>query len=394
MKKTVKDIQVSGKRVLMRADFNVPLENGEVADDTRIRETVPTVQYLREMGARTIICSHLGRPKGEVKEGLRLNPVARRLSDYLETEVMKVDDTVGEDALNAVEKLQAGDVLLLENTRFYKEEKENDEAFSRKLAELADVYVNDAFAAAHRAHASTEGVARFLPGVAGLLMDREIQALESVLQSPRKPFAAIFGGAKVSDKIEVIGRLLNALDLLLIGGSMGVTFLKAQGLEIGDSAFEGDHLKTAQSIRDRAGERLFLPLDVRVAETVDEDSNRRTVDVQQVPDGWHIVDIGPKTVQRFRERLQSARMVIWNGPLGVSEIPPFARGTNAIAEALADLDAVTIVGGGDSAAAVHTAGVADKMTHVSTGGGAFLEFLSGKTLPGIAVLEDAEPDGG
>jgi len=388
MKTTVRDIELRDKRVLLRADFNVPLKDGKVADDTRIRKTLPTLRYLREQGARTIICSHLGRPKGRVVETLRLDPVADRLSDYLGTTVIKVDHTIDGEVTDQVENLESGGVLMLENTRFHPGEEENDKEFARKLASLADFFVNDAFGASHRAHASTEGVAHYLPAVAGLLMMQEIQVLEKILQEPKRPFAAIFGGAKVSHKIEVVHRLLDILDLLLIGGGMANTFLKAKGVEIGKSMVEDRQLETAGKILKEAGDRISLPVDARVAEEFDNRANRKTVGIESVPKGWHIMDIGPKTLALFKDKLDSARMVVWNGPLGVSEMDAFTRGTMAIAEVVANLDAVTVVGGGDSAAAVAGAGVADKMSHVSTGGGAFLDFLGGKELPGIGALDD------
>ena len=388
MKKTVRDVDVNGKKILLRADLNVPLKDGKVADDTRIRESLPTIQYLRENGARIIICSHLGRPKGKVDEELRLDPVANRLSDYLGTEVVKVDDIIDGEVSDVVAQLEKGDVLVLENTRFHAGEKSNDEKFARKLAGLADLYVNDAFGSAHRAHASTEGVAHFLPAVSGLLMAREIHVLEKILQEPKKPFAAILGGAKVSDKIEVVGRLLKSLDILLIGGGMANTFLKARGVSIGESKFEEEHLKTAENIMNEAGQRLFLPVDVIAADRFDEKAATKTVSVDSVPEGWVIMDIGPKTIKLFKEKLAHVKMVVWNGPLGVTEMAPFSKGTIAVAKILAGLPAVTIIGGGDSAAAIAQAGLAEKMTHISTGGGAFLNFLEGKPLPGIAALAD------
>lgn len=388
MKKTVEDIELRNKRVLLRADFNVPLTEGKIADDTRIRETLPTIKYLREEGAKIIICSHLGRPKGRVVESLRLDPVADRLSDYLKTPVIKVDDTIDGESTNQVAKLKNGDVLMLENTRFHPGEKKNDKEFARKLASLAEIFVNDGFGVSHRAHASTEGVAHHLPAVAGLLMMHEIQVLEKILQEPKRPFVAIFGGAKVSDKIDVVNRLLNILDLLLVGGAMANTFLKAKGVETGKSTIEDQHLEMAENILKKAGDRIWLPIDVRVAESFDNNANRKTIDVESVPDGWHIMDVGPKTLALFKDKLDSARLVVWNGPLGVSEMDSFARGTMTIAMIMADLAAVTVVGGGDSAAAVAGAGVANKMTHVSTGGGAFLDFLGGKEPPGIAALAD------
>lgn len=393
MKKTIKDIDVRGKRVLMRADFNVPLENGEVADETRIRAVLPTLRYLLDRDARVILFSHLGRPKGKVVEDLRLNPVAARLAELLEVDVIKVDDTVGPEVEAAVEELDSDEVLLLENTRFYPEEKGNDPDFAARLARLGDVYVNDAFGAAHRAHASTEGVARAMreqggQAVAGLLMESELEALRRVVEQPRHPYVAILGGAKISDKIDVIKKLLDDVDTLLVGGGMANTFLKAQGLEVGRSLVEEESVDTAREILEHAGEKLVLPVDVVIADAFDAQARRQTVSVEHVGEDWRIMDVGPRTIERFREILQDAAMVVWNGPLGVFEMDPFAVGTFEIARALADLDAVTVVGGGDSAAAVNEAGVEDEITHVSTGGGAFLNYLEGKELPGVAALDD------
>jgi phosphoglycerate kinase len=387
-KKTVKDIAVKGKRALVRVDFNVPLENGEVADDTRIRAALPTIQYLLEQGAAVILMSHLGRPKGKVQDELRLDPVARRLSQVLGRDVDKLDDCVGPEVLNATKSLEPGRVLLLENLRFHPEEEENDPDFARQLASLADVYVNDAFGTAHRAHASTTGVAAYLPAVAGLLLERELEVLGSALAHPARPFVAILGGAKVSSKIRVIRSLLNKVDLLLVGGGMANTFFKAQGHDVGESLAEDDRLTTAREILEQAGEKLVLPVDVVVADAFAADANVQTVGVDQVPAGWRILDIGPRTVSLFEEKLASAATVVWNGPMGVFEFPRFAAGTIALATSLAGTEATTIVGGGDSVAALQQAGLADKMTHVSTGGGASLEFLEGKTLPGVAALQD------
>jgi phosphoglycerate kinase len=393
MKKTIKDIDVRGKRVLMRADFNVPLENGEVADDTRIRAVLPTLRYLLERDARVILFSHLGRPKGKVVEDLRLNPVAARLAELLEVDVIKVDDTVGPEVEAAVEDLESDEVLLLENTRFYSEEKGNDPDFSTRLARLGDVYVNDAFGAAHRAHASTEGVARAVreqggQAVAGLLMESELEALRRVVENPQHPYVAILGGAKVSDKIDVIKKLLDQVDTLLIGGGMANTFLKAKDVEIGQSLVEEESVDTAREILEQAREKLVLPVDVVIADAFDAQARRQTVFVEHVGEDWRIMDVGPRTIERFQEILQDAEMVVWNGPLGVFEMDPFSVGTFEIARTLADLDAVTVVGGGDSAAAVNEAGVEDEITHVSTGGGAFLNYLEGKELPGVAALDD------
>jgi phosphoglycerate kinase len=375
MKKTVRDVDVARKRVLVRVDFNVPLDEGEVADDTRIRAALPTIRYLVAEGARTILCSHLGRPKGKVVEGLRL--------------VIKLDDCVGPEVEEAVGKLERGQVALLENTRFHPEERANDPGFAEALASLAELYVNDAFAAAHRAHASTEGVAHYLPAVAGLLMEAELEVLSRVRENPEHPFVAIFGGAKISDKIGVIDQLWDRLERLLIGGGMANTFLKAQGLEVGDSLVEDDSLDVAKEILARGGAKMVLPSDVVIATEVSEDAKRQTVPTDRVPVGWKILDVGPQTIEAFREELKRAKMVIWNGPLGVFEVAPFARGTMAMAQVVAELDATTVTGGGETAAAINEAGLADRMTHVSTGGGAFLEFMEGRELPGVAVLEDA-----
>jgi phosphoglycerate kinase len=391
-KKTVRDIAVKGKRVLVRVDFNVPLENGEVADDTRIRAVLPTIRYLLEHGAAVILMSHLGRPKGKISDELRLDPVARSLEGLLGKEVIKLDDCVGPEVERATKSLQPGQVLLLENLRFHPEEEENDQGFARQLASLADVYVNDAFGTAHRAHASTTGVTEYLPSVAGLLMERELQMLGDALANPIRPFVAVLGGAKVSDKIGVVRNLLSKVDLLLVGGGMANTFLKAQGHQVGESLVEDDSLALAKDILAQAGGKVILPMDVVVADAFAEDANTRTVGVEQVPPGWRILDIGPRTVGLFEDRLRSAGTVVWNGPMGVFEFPRFAAGTIALAESLASAPATTIVGGGDSIAALQQAGLAEKMTHVSTGGGASLEFLEGKVLPGVEALEDRTGD--
>jgi len=387
-KKTVRDIEVKGKRVLVRVDFNVPLAGGEVADDTRIKAALPTIHYLLEQGAAVILTSHLGRPKGQVREDLRMDPVARRLFELLGQEVVKVDDCIGPQVEAAAARLKPGEVLLLENLRFHKEETENDPTFASKLAALAEVYVNDAFGAAHRAHASVSGVPAYLPAVAGFLMEKELNFLGRALERPERPFVAILGGAKISDKIGVIENLLGKVDTLLIGGGMANTFLKAQGYEVGESLVEEESLPLAREIMTKAGKRLVLPHDVVVADAFDAQAQAKTVDVDEVPPGWRILDIGPKTVEHFGERLASAKTVIWNGPMGVFEFPRFAQGTVIIAQKLAQIEALTIIGGGDTVAAVRQAGLADKMSHISTGGGASLEFLEGKTLPGVAALED------
>jgi phosphoglycerate kinase len=388
MKKTIQDLDVASKRVLVRADFNVPLEGGKVADDTRIRAALPTIQYLVGQKARVILCSHLGRPGGKVVEELRLDPVADTLSDLLSQDIGKVDDCIGPEVKEAVDALEPGDVLLLENTRFHPGEKANDPAFAAKLASIADFYVNDAFGTAHRAHASTEGVAHHLPAVAGLLMERELDVLDRVRQNPEHPLVVILGGAKVSDKIGVVEQFLEQAETLLIGGGMANTFLKAQGIEVGQSLVEEESLETARKILDRGGADLILPVDVVEADAFDADAERWITDVDHVSSHRQILDVGPETVDLFQEALAPAKMVVWNGPLGVFEMAPFAHGTFAIARALAGLDAQTISGGGETAAAIHQAGVADQFTHVSTGGGAFLTFLEGKDLPAVAALDD------
>lgn len=387
-KKTVRDIPLEGKRVLLRVDFNVPLEEGEVADDTRLRASLPTIRYLLEQGAAVILVSHLGRPKGKIDDELRLDPVARRLEELLAQEVIKLDDCVGPEVEQAARALKPGQILLLENLRFHPQEEDNDPDFAERLASLADVYVNDAFGTAHRAHASTVGVTRYLPSVAGFLMERELQMLGSVLKEPARPFVAILGGAKVSDKIGVIRSLLTRVDLLLLGGGMANTFLLAKGYEVGDSLVEQGSVPVATEILEQAGGRLVLPVDVVIADAFSDSANARTVGVRQVPAGWRILDIGPRTVRLFEEKLSGAGTVFWNGPMGVFEFPRFAAGTVALASSLAKTKAKTIVGGGDSAAALEQADLADRMTHVSTGGGASLEFLEGKTLPGVAALQD------
>jgi len=386
MKKTIRDIEVEGKRVLVRVDFNVPLAESRVADDTRISAALPTIHYLLEHGAKVILMSHLGRPKGRVVDGLRLDPVAECLAELLGRPVRKLDDCVGPEVEAVVAGMQPGDVILLENTRFYAEDESNDPDFAKRLAALGDIFVNDAFGAAHRAHASTVGVAEHLPSVAGFLMEKELTFLGQALTAPEHPFVAILGGAKVSDKIGVIDNLLTKVDALLIGGGMANTFLKAQSYEIGQSLMEDESLDVARKMLERAGDRLALPVDVVVADRFDAEAKSKVVPVDQVPQDWRILDIGPETVDLFKQRLAGAKTVVWNGPMGVFEFPRFAAGTEAIARILADLEATTIIGGGDSVAAVEQAGLADKMTHISTGGGASLEFLEGKELPGVAAL--------
>ncbi|MCL6612489.1 MAG: phosphoglycerate kinase [Peptococcaceae bacterium] len=391
-KKTVRDIDVNGKRVLVRVDFNVPLDKeGNVADDTRIRAALPTIRYLVENRARVILASHLGRPKGAFNDRYSLKPVARRLEELLGREVIMVEDVVGEIPRQAVAGLGEGQVMMLENVRFYAEEEKNDEKFARALAELADIFVNDAFGAAHRAHASTEGVARIIPGVAGFLMEKEIEMLGRALSSPDRPFVAIIGGAKVSDKIGVIGNLLGKVDTLIIGGGMANTFLKAKGLDMGKSLLEGDKVDLARELMDRAaaaGVKFMLPVDLVVSRAADPEAERRVVPADRVPEEWMALDIGPESAGMFGKAIREARTVVWNGPMGVFEMAPFAGGTFSVARSLAESGAVTIVGGGDSAAAVEKAGVAGRISHISTGGGASLEFLEGRQLPGIVALQD------
>jgi phosphoglycerate kinase len=392
-KKTVRDVDVKGKRVIVRVDFNVPLKEGHVSDDTRIEAALPTIEHLLDQDAAVILMSHLGRPKGEIVDDLKMDPVAERLSELLDRPVTKLEDCVGPEVEEAVEAMEPGDVILLENTRFHAGEKVNDPDFAAKLAALADVYVDDAFGAVHRAHASTEGAAQAMrekggQAVAGLLVEEELKLLGKAVEDPEHPFMAILGGAKVSGKISVIESLLERCDRLLIGGGMANTFFKAMGYEIGDSLVEDDAISTAKSLLDQAGGTLVLPVDVVIAEAFDSEAQTRVVAPNEVPAGWRILDIGPKTVATFESALKGAKTVTWNGPLGVFEMPAFAAGTFDVARLLAELDATTIIGGGESAAAVKQAGLHDQMTHVSTGGGASLQFLEGKTLPGVAALDD------
>ena len=395
-KKTIRDIDVQNKRVLVRVDFNVPLDSERhITDDTRIAAALPTINYLLEHGASVILMSHLGRPDGQVVEKLRMDPIAQRLSELLHRSVIATNDCTGADIEEQVKALQPGQVLLLENLRFHKAEEKNEPDFARQLAQYGDIYVNDAFGTAHRAHASTEGVARHLPAVSGFLMEKEINFLGSALENPKRPFAAIIGGAKVSDKIRVLERLIDLADIILIGGGMANTFLAAEGYEIGESLFEPGKVDTARELLSKAREhnkQIHLPSDVVIADRFAADAAYKTVPCYQVPkEGWRILDIGPATVSNFRELLNTANTIVWNGTLGVAEMEPFAEGTNAIIRILEERTqngALTIIGGGDSAAAVEQAHAADKMTHVSTGGGASLEFLEGRTLPGVAALQD------
>ncbi|MFZ3172748.1 MAG: phosphoglycerate kinase [Carboxydocellales bacterium] len=391
-KKSIQDVEVQGKKVLVRVDFNVPVdENRQVTDDTRIRAAIPTIKYLQDKGAKVILVSHFGRPKGQVNEKYRLDPVVGRLSQLLGRPVTKTADCIGPEVQQAVNKLQAGDVLLLENVRFYPGEEKNDQDLAKELASLADIYVNDAFGTAHRAHASTAGVAKFLPAVAGFLMQKEIEIMGKALKAPERPFAAIIGGAKVSDKIGVIENLLNKVNSLIIGGGMANTFLKAQGYEIGKSLIEAEKVELAGTLIKQAEQRgveLLLPSDVVIAEAFSAAAAHKVVDVQAIPAEWMALDIGPQTAAKFAQTVKSAKTVVWNGPMGVFEMEPYAKGTEAVAKALADSGAITIVGGGDSVAAIEKIGVADKITHISTGGGASLEFLEGKALPGVEALAD------
>ena len=391
-KKTIEDIQVSGKKVLVRCDFNVPLdENKNITDENRLVGALPTIKYLVENGAKVILCSHLGRPKGEFNMKYSLEPVAKRLSEMLGKEVKMASDVIGESAKATVAALNDGDVCLLENVRFHKEEEKNDPEFSKELASLAEIYVNDAFGTAHRAHASTAGVADFLPAVCGYLIEKEISIMGKALADPARPFVAILGGAKVSDKIGVIENLIDKVDCLIIGGGMAYTFLKAQGYEIGKSICELDKLDLAKELIAKAQERgveLLLPVETVVAAEFSNDADAFVVPSTQIPADMEGFDIGPATVELFSAAIAKAKTVIWNGPMGVFELPKFAAGTKALAKAVAETDAITIIGGGDSAAAVAQLGYADKMTHISTGGGASLEYLEGKILPGIDCLNN------
>jgi phosphoglycerate kinase len=387
-KKNVRDVSVNGWQVLVRVDFNVPIKNGKVGEDTRIRAALPTIQYLIDQKAMIVLCSHLGRPKGGPDPVFSLAPVAEHLGGLLKKKVTFATDCIGPAAEGAVAELKPGEVVLLENTRFHPEEEKNDMAFAQRLAMLGKIYVNDAFGSAHRAHASTEGVAHYLPGVAGFLMEKEIAFLDKAANNPDHPYIVILGGAKISDKIGVITNLLKKCERLLIGGGMANTFLKAKGLAVGDSLVEEGSLETAKKIMADAGGKLLLPDDVVVADKFDAAAQFKTVACSSVPDGWRILDIGPNTVKQYAAALQGAKQVVWNGPMGVFEFPNFAKGTRNLAQAVASCGAITIVGGGDSVAAITEAGLADKISHISTGGGASLEFLEGKVLPGIAILQD------
>ncbi len=389
-KKTVKDIELKGKKVLVRCDFNVPMdEEKNITDNTRIVAALPTIKYLLENNCAIILCSHLGRPKGEFKPEFSLQPVAKELSKLLDKEVIMAKDVVGEDATTKAANLKQGEILLLENVRFHKEETDNDPEFAKKLADMAEIYVNDAFGAAHRAHASTAGVAAYLPAVSGFLIEKELKFLGNAIANPERPFVAILGGAKVSDKIGVIDSLLEKVDTLMIGGGMAYTFFKAQGYGVGNSLCELDKLDLAKSLMEKAknkGVKLLLPVDTKIGKEFKPDTESKTVAWTDIPDEWEGFDIGEKTIEMFSNELKTAKTVIWNGPVGLFEFDQFAIGTNSIAKVLSEIDATTIIGGGDSAAAVKKAGLQDKMTHISTGGGASLEFLEGKKLPGIECL--------
>ena len=391
-KKTIEDIDVSGKKVLVRCDFNVPLdENKNITDETRINAALPTIKYLLEHGAAVILCSHLGRPKGEFNMKYSLAPVAKRLSEKLGFEVKLAKDVIGPDAKKLAAEVKPGQAVLLENVRFHAEEEKNDPAFAKELASMAEIYVSDAFGTVHRAHASTAGVAEYLPAVAGFLIGKELNFLGKAVTNPERPFVAILGGAKVKDKIGVITNLIEKVDTLLIGGGMAYTFMKATGGQIGNSLCDDERLSLALELLDKAkakGVKLLLPVDNVCGKEFNNDTEQMVCESGKIPEGWEGLDIGPKTVELFSKEIKAAKTVVWNGPMGVFEMPNFAKGTLAIATAMAESDATTIIGGGDSAAAVTQMGLADKMSHISTGGGASLEFLEGKTLPGVAALND------
>lgn len=391
--KTVKDLDVTSKRVLLRVDFNVPMDKsgGGIRDDTRIRVCLPTIRYLLDHHAKVIICSHLGRPKGKIDETLRMTPVAKRLSDLLRQPVKSLKECVGPEVEKVVSSMNDGDVVLLENLRFYPGEEKNDPEFAKGLARLADVFVNDAFGASHRAHASVVGVTNYLPSVAGFLMEKEVTSLSGLLEKPEKPFAAVIGGAKVSDKLDVLDNIVPGVDVLIIGGGMTATFLKSQGNRVGKSLVEDDKIQYVRDLSEQAKShdvRLLLPTDVVVSPSLDGTSESKTVSVKDIPDGWFIGDIGPQTIAEYTGALNGCKTVFWNGPMGVFEVEQFATGTREVASAISRLDAVKVVGGGSTVEAVTRLGVADQMTHVSTGGGATLEFISGKQLPGVKALEE------
>lgn len=391
LKKTMNDIDVQGKRVFVRVDFNVPMDNGTVADDTRIRAAIPTIEHLTNKGAKVILASHLGRPKGEVKEEMRLTAVGKRLSELINKPVTKLDESIGSVVESTIEQMKNGDIVLLENVRFHKGEEKNCEDLAKNFAKLADYYVNDAFGTAHRAHASTEGIAKYIPAVSGFLMEKELDVLGKALSNPERPFTAIIGGAKVKDKIGVIDNLLDKVDNLIIGGGLSFTFVKAQGYEIGKSLLEEDKIELAKGFIEKAKEKgvnLYMPIDAVVAKEFSNDTDVKIVDIDSIPEDWMGLDIGPKTAEKYREVILNSNLIIWNGPMGVFEMDKFAEGTKKVAEAMAETKGYTIIGGGDSAAAVEKFNVADKMDHISTGGGASLELMEGKQLPGIVALND------
>ncbi|NQX63774.1 phosphoglycerate kinase [Paenibacillus qinlingensis] len=390
-KKSVRDVEVAGKRVFVRVDFNVPVENGQITDDTRIRETLPTIKYLVEQGAKVILAAHFGRPNGQVVEELRLTPVAAKLAELLGQNVIKADQSVGEIVKAQVDALENGDVLLLENVRFNEGEEKNDAELAKAFADLADLFVNDAFGAAHRAHASTSGIAAYIPAVSGLLMEKELDVLGKALNNPERPFTAIVGGSKVKDKIAVIENLLNIADNVLIGGGLSYTFLKAQGYEVGKSLLDNSKLDLALSFIAKAKEKgvnFLLPVDIVVADKFGADANTQIVGIDSIPADWEGIDIGPKTRELYADVIAKSKLVVWNGPMGVFEIEPFSHGTRAVAQACATTEGYTVIGGGDSAAATEKFHLAEQMNHMSTGGGASLEFMEGKALPGVVALND------
>lgn len=390
-KKSVRDVEVTGKRVFVRVDFNVPLEDGKITDDTRIRETLPTIKYLIENGAKVILASHMGRPKGQFVDSMRLTPAAVRLSELLGKPVVKADEAIGDAVKAQIAELKDGDVLLLENVRFYAGEEKNDPELAKEFASLADLFVNDAFGAAHRAHASTAGIAAYLPAVSGLLMEKELSVLGKALLNPERPFTAIVGGSKVKDKIDVINKMLEIADNVLIGGGLAYTFLKAQGHEIGKSLCDNEKLETALGFIEKAkqlGKNFMIPVDYVVTDDFSADANTKIVDVDGIPADWEGIDIGPKTRELYADVIKNSKLIVWNGPMGVFEIEPFSHGTRAVAQACAETAGYTVIGGGDSAAAAEKFHLADKMDHISTGGGASLEFMEGKKLPGVEALND------
>lgn len=392
-KKSILDIDLHGKKVFCRVDFNVPIQDGKITDDNRLVAALPTIKYVVEHGGKAILASHLGRPKGEVVEELRLDIVAKELSKLLGKEVTKMDEAIGDNIKRRIDEMDNGDILLLENVRFYPGEEQNDDELAKEFASLADIYVNDAFGTAHRAHASTVGIAKYLPAVAGFLMLKEIEVLGKILSNPERPFTAIIGGAKVKDKIEVIDNLLDKVDNLIIGGGFSYTFVKALGYEIGESLLEEDKIELAKSLINKAqgmGVHFLMPIDFIVANEYSSDAKTKVVDINQIPANWQALDIGPKTIDLYEKIISDSKLVFWNGPMGVFEFDKFANGTNGVAKAMANSDAITIIGGGDSVAAIKKIGLTDKMTHISTGGGASLKFIEGKPLPGVNALNDKD----